>query len=113
MPYIEIKTNVHVKESVKDELHHMLGEKITLIPGKTERWLMTDVVGDKSMPFAGDTTGCAIVEVALFGKATNEAYDALTAALCESVGEALDIPCDRVYVKYEEVDHWGWNKMNF
>ncbi|MBR5632790.1 MAG: hypothetical protein IKW68_02315 [Clostridia bacterium] len=112
MPYIEVKTNVHVTETMKSELHDMLGEKITLIPGKTERWLMTDVSGDRAMSFAGDTAGCAMVEVALFGKATNEAYDALTDALCESVGAALNIPCDRVYVKYEEVSHWGWNKMN-
>ena len=33
--------------------------------------------------------------------------------ITDLLGEALDIPCDRVYVKYEEVDHWGWNKMNF
>lgn len=113
MPYIEVKTNVQVNEVTKENLHRILGKKIALIPGKTERWLMTDVAGDKSMSFGGDSAGCAMVEVALFGKAADEAYDALTAAICESVGEALCISGDRVYVKYEEVSHWGWNGMNF
>ena len=47
------------------------------------------------------------------GKADAESYDALTEALCNTVSEALGVKKNRIYVKYEEIDNWGWNGMNF
>lgn len=113
MPYIELKTNVKIEDGVKADLHRMFGREIELIPGKTEKWLMTAVEGEKSMSFAGSDEPCVFVNVSIFGKASDEAYDALTASLCEKIGASLSIPADRIYVKYEEVFHWGWNSMNF
>ena len=113
MPYIELKTNVKIEDSVKADLHKMFGREIELIPGKTEKWLMTAAEGEVSMSFAGSDEPCVFVTVSIFGAASPEAYDALTASLCEKVSAALSIPADRIYVKYEEVSTWGWNGMNF
>ena len=54
-----------------------------------------------------------MLEVKIFGSASDDAYDRLTAALTEIMTEELQIPADHVYVKYEEVEHWGWNGENF
>ena len=113
MPYIEIKTNVTVTDEKVKSLNEMLGREIELLPGKTEKWLMNCIAGDCKMAFAGDFAPCAIAVVSLFGKASSEAYDNLTASLCEKLGASLGIDESRVYVKYEEVSTWGWNRENF
>lgn len=113
MPYIHTKTNVKVTKPTADALKAACGEAITLIPGKTEAWLMVEVEGEKAMYFAGSDAPCAYIEVKLFGKASDAVYERLTAKLCEVAAKHLSVSPDRVYVKYEEVEHWGWNGSNF
>ncbi len=113
MPYIEIKTNVSVTDDKIKTINALLGSEIELLPGKSEKWLMNCIAGESKMSFAGDPSPCAIAEVSLFGKASADAYDALTASLCEKLSEALSVPTDRIYIKYEEVSTWGWNCENF
>ena len=40
-------------------------------------------------------------------------FDALTGSICKIINEELDVPYDKIYVKYEEVEYWGWNGRNF
>ncbi len=111
MPYIKITTNVcdvPVKAIEKE-----LGEAIALIPGKTERWLMTCVEGGAKMAFAGSEDPCVMAEVSLFGAASPAAYEKLTAELCRALSEMIGVPQDRIYVKYEEIGTWGWSGSNF
>jgi phenylpyruvate tautomerase PptA (4-oxalocrotonate tautomerase family) len=66
------------------------------------------------MAFAGNANDdMAMLEVKLFGGASGAAYDALTAALTDSVSDILGVGKERIYVKYEESSHWGWNGSNF
>ena len=55
----------------------------------------------------------ALVEVSVYGGAEPDAYDALTARVCELLDAVLDIDPARVYVKYAETPNWGWNGGNF
>ena len=89
------------------------GKAIELIPGKSERWLMLSFSDNERMWFVGDDAPLAYLSVKLFGAASDGAYDALTAKLTEIVSAQLNIPSSRIYVKYEEIDHWGWNGSNF
>lgn len=113
MPFIELKTNVAVADSAKAELSRLLGREIALIPGKSERWLMTSIEDGLYMTFAGSDAPCVIASVCIFGGAAEEAYEKLTASLCEKLGDALGVPPDRIYVKYSEYSEWGWNGGNF
>ena len=65
------------------------------------------------MYFKGSAEKCAMFEVSIFGKASDEAYDELTAEICAISEKYLKVPAERTYVKYNELAHWGWNKMNF
>ena len=40
MPFINSKVNVPLTEEVKEALKTKLGQAISLIPGKSENWLM-------------------------------------------------------------------------
>lgn len=45
MPYIAINTSKTLSEAQKDALKSALGEKISVIPGKSEAALMVDKIG--------------------------------------------------------------------
>ena len=113
MPFISVHTNVKTEKKTADAVKAACGSAITLLPGKTEDWLMVEVEGEKALYFKGSDEPCAIAEVKIFGKASASAYDNLTKALCEILSKALNVPGSRIYVKYEEVSHWGWNGGNF
>ncbi|MDE6156448.1 MAG: hypothetical protein K2F67_08435 [Eubacterium sp.] len=112
MPFIEVKTNQNLSEA-KTTIKSELGSAITAIPGKTEGWLMV-VISDKlDMYFKGSDEPCAMFEIAIFGKASDDAYDDLTKRICDISEQHLGVAPDRTYVKYTEIDHWGYNNFNF
>ena len=114
MPFIATKTNRPISDAAAKELKAAYASAIELLPGKTEKWLMLSFEGDTPMAFHGDMASpMAYLTVSLVGKAPSTAYDALTARLCEIMENTLGIAPDMVYIKYEEVDHWGWNNVNF
>lgn len=113
MPYIDLKTNIDLDHNQIEIIKKLLGREITLIPGKTERWLMTRVSGSENMSFAGTNEPCVMAEVSIFGSADDDAYAALTASLSEKLRIALNIPKSRIYIKYQEISKWGWNGDNF
>lgn len=114
MPYIRTTVSKELTEQNKESLKTKLGQAIALIPGKSESWLMLSFEDNTTMYFKGDSSqDFALLQVSIFGSASDAAYDRLTAALCEIVNEELGIDFANIYVKYEEVDHWGWNGSNF
>lgn len=113
MPYINIKTNTDVSKEAELTLKTAFGEAITKIPGKSEQWLMVGVEPGSHLYFKGSEEPAAMVEVSIFGQTTDDAYDALTKELCAVITTHLEIPANRTYIKYSEIDHWGWNHQNF
>lgn len=113
MPFIRTTTNQKVTQEQKDRIKLGFGEAISLL-GKSENWLMVSFDEEKTMYFQGDGDApMAFVEIQLFGKAQDSAYDNMTQAVTDLVAEQLSIRPDHIYVKYEEVSHWGWNGNNF
>ncbi len=113
MPYIETKTNLSIRPETAASIKAKLGRAIQTVPGKSERWLMVSFMGDLPFYFAGSDAPCAMVEVKLFGSAPDSALEALTGQITDILTGELGLPADRVYVKYELCDHWGWNGSNF
>lgn len=114
MPFINSKVSVTLTKKQKEELKTELGKAITLIPGKSESWLMLGFEDNYCLYFKGEAfEKIAFVEVKIFGTTTTEAYDKLTAAICDIFNKVLGIDSDKIYVKYEEVSHWGYNGFNF
>ena len=113
MPFIQTKTNLPVSQEQEKALKARFGKTIALLPGKSERWLMLDFEDNCRMWFGGDDAPCAYLEVKLFGSASGSSYDKLTAAITDDVCAVLGVAADRVYVKDEEIAHWGWNRNNF
>ena len=112
MPLITAKTSVEITKEKEAVLKEKFGKAIELI-GKSESWLMIDFQENCHLWFKGDEAPSAMIEVDLFGKATESGYDALTKAITDIVNAELGISPDRIYVKYQEINHWGYSGFNF
>ncbi len=113
MPYISTRTNVEISAEKEKRLKSMLGEAIGSFPGKTEAWLMTEFQDRCRLWFAGSDAPAAFAEVKVLGGVKREHCEKMTACLCKIFESELGIPADRVYVKYEPVENWGWNGSDF
>lgn len=114
MPYIVTRTNAEITPEISEKLKTRLGEAITEIPGKSESWLMVENIGGCDLYFKGKNSSVIVfAEVKLYGGARGSDYHRLTAVLTEIYGELLGASPSKVYVKYEETPHWGWNGANF
>ncbi|AGF59221.1 phenylpyruvate tautomerase PptA (4-oxalocrotonate tautomerase family) [Clostridium saccharoperbutylacetonicum] len=114
MPFIGSKVSVEISKEKEEIIKTKLGKAIELIPGKSETFLMVGFEDGYSLYFAGEKLEKgAFIEVKIFGKASKDAYANLTAEICKIYEEELEIPQNKIYVKYEEVSDWGWNGKNF
>ena len=114
MPFIDSKVSVKTTSEQRLELKKRLGQAISILPGKSERWLMVDLEDEQEMYMAGNAdTPCAYIAVNLYGEADKSDYEKMTAELTKIYGEVLGIAADRMYVKYMGSYDWGWNGNNF
>ncbi len=113
MPFIDARFSTPVEKEKEEIIKRKLSEAITLI-GKSEAYLMVQIQDNCKMYFKGNNDAdSAFFEVKLLGKSTKANYTALTAALCEIAKSELNIPTNRVYVKFEECEFWGYDSMMF
>ncbi len=114
MPFIDTKLNIRLSEEREAAIKQRLGEAISLFPGKSEYWLMLSFTDNCRLWFRGyNTFPVAMVEIKLFGTAEAALCEEMTALVTKIFGEELGIAPDRIYVKYEFVETWGWNGENF
>lgn len=114
MPFIGSKVSIKITKEKEEVIKKRLGEAIELIPGKSETFLMLGFEDEYSLYFSGEKLEKgAFIEVKIFGEASKDSYAKLTTAICNIFEEELEIPQNKIYVKYEEVKDWGWNGRNF
>ena len=114
MPFIDLKTTAKISAEKEEVLRREFGKIITLIPGKSEAWLMLNFTDECRMAFRGNADAdTAFVNVELLGGASDKAYDDMTRAICDTIRDLLGVPYDRIYVKYGEFTHWGFAGENF
>jgi len=114
MPFISTKTNVTVSKEKETQLKERLGQAISIIPGKSESWLMLAIEGDVPMYFRGDDSQpVAFIEVKFFGRASSDVCGRMTKKLTGIYGDILGVAPDHMYIRYFGSEDWGWNGSNF
>ena len=98
MPFINIKTNAALSQEKKGIIKRRLFDCISVIPGKSDRYLMVALEDG---------------EVKIFGGSTKDAYQKLTAAICNILSDEADVSGECCYVKFEETKYWGYNGFMF
>lgn len=113
MPCIQTKVSIKLSEEKERNIKTRLGQAISILPGKSESWLMVGFEDECRLYFKGSNEQpMAFVEVQLFGKSNDKAYEQLTAEITGILNDELHIDPAQIYVKYEETSHWGWNGRN-
>ena len=113
MPFINVKTNAAISDTAEISIKAQLGQAVTALPGKSEKWLMVGFEPECRLWFQGTDEPAALVEVSVYGGAPDDAYSALTGRICDILNGALGVEAGRIYVKYAETPNWGWNGSNF
>ena len=113
MPFIDAKISVKVSDEKKEIIKAKLGATMPIL-SKSETYLMVGISDGYDLWMGGKRLEKgAYVAVSLFGNAKTEAYEKMTAAICDIYEEELGIPGSAVYVTYHPVSDWGWNGSNF
>ena len=112
MPFINCKMNVDITKEQETAIKDELGRAISLLPGKSESWLMVNIEPKCALYFRGSTsTPTAMVTVNVYGRPNPSAYDALTSRIHSILSENAGIKDS--YVSYSETANWGYNGSNF
>lgn len=113
MPFIDARLSMKLSKEKEEVLKTRFGKAITLL-NKPEEYLMIGFKDQYDLYFAGSKLEKgAYVAVSLYGEATAEAYEKMTAEVCGILKEELGIPGKGIYVTYHSVYNWGWNGTNF
>lgn len=106
---MSVKVNIKITEEKEILLKEKFGKAIEAIPGKTEAALMITFEDEQKMYFRGkNDKPIAFVEIKLLGKAPLQSLKDMTALVCDILDKEMGIPTAQTYVKYEEVEYWGY-----
>lgn len=112
MPFIDCKLNVDIDKQQEEEIKSELGKAISVIPGKSENWLMVNIQPNCNIYFRGSNEKpSAMVSVTIYGSASPNAYDALTSQITSVLKNIAGI--EELYVSYSETPNFGYNGSNF
>ena len=107
MQYIGVSTSKRLSDDQRDALKVALGEKISVIPGKSEKALMIDIADGHTMYFAGEKRELAFIDVRCFGSTEFANKKAFTEAAFAVVQQTTGLPEDGIYLTYSEFANWG------
>ncbi|MFC2496387.1 phenylpyruvate tautomerase MIF-related protein [Scardovia wiggsiae] len=116
MPVIHTHVSVTTTPEQREALKNAYGEAISILPGKSEGWLMCPFEDGMPIYFAGDDKEpAAYVEINAFGRSpvSPDTWERLGQAVMKAVHETLGISEDRMYIRYTATADWGWNGGNF
>lgn len=107
MPYICVNVTGTLTDAQKDALKAGFGEKISLIPGKTEKALMVDISENHTMYFQGEKRNLAFVDVRCYKSAAFEDKKRFTEAVFEIIEKVTGLSNEDIYLSCGEYDTWG------
>lgn len=112
MPFIDSKITVPVSAEKREVIKAELGVAASII-NKPESFLMVGFEDNYDLYMGGKKLDKgAFVSVSLLGSASSEAYNRMTAKICDIYEKELGIPGNAIYVAYQGTKDWGWNGQN-
>lgn len=114
MPYLAITLSVEPFEATRDALLAEASKIVAQSLNKPEEFVQV-ACWSAGMLFGGDGAPSAHVELAALGTLEATTNARVTAQMCELLERRLEIPPERVFVRFREVDRadWGWNRGTF
>lgn len=112
MPFILSKVSTPISAEQEVSLKKGLGKAISIIPGKSEEYLLCEFEDNSRLWLRGEhDEPIAYITVSIFGNEPHIGNDRFFSEVTRLYGEVLGIPADRVYIKYDDISVWGVNGM--
>ena len=115
MPLLRIVTSASAaadgRVPLLSELSRFVAEKLR----KPESYVMTSLVTNATMTFAGSTEPACSVELKNIGSFTPKETRDLSAELCKRLEAALGVPAARIYIEFTNAQGhlWGHDGETF
>ncbi|MEE0967019.1 MAG: hypothetical protein U0L85_08200 [Bacilli bacterium] len=109
MPYISFKTTKVLTLQQELDLKKISGKIITLLPGKTEDYLMVHIEDNQLIYFKGKEVDCIMIDCQVYGHPDLESKQNFVRELMKEVERITKIPVYNQYLTFEEKDEWGMN----
>lgn len=114
MPFIISRTNCDITRTQELQLKSRLGKAISLVPGKSEQFLLLGFEPNSHLWLRGDDSQpIAYIEAAIWGNEAHLGYDQFTAEVTHIFNEELGIEPECIYIRYADIPDWGVAGMNF
>lgn len=114
MPFVRSKVSITVTKEQEIKLKEGLGHAIALVPGKSEKYLMTEFEDNCHLYFQGrNDNPIAYIEAALFGNEMYYGYDDFVKYVTKLYHEVLNIPIENIFIRFEDIPDWAEAGMNF
>lgn len=114
MPFVGSKVSKSVTKRQEIKLKEGLGQAIALVPGKSEKYLMTEFEDNCHLYFQGrNDKPIAYIEAALFGNEMHYGYDNFVKYVTKLYNETLNIPTENIFIRFEDIPDWAEAGMNF
>jgi hypothetical protein len=112
MPCIHLEVSCPISSETEVLLKQDFAQVISIIPNKSEKWLMCVFESKKNIWLSGTNEPAAFVSVGLFGNALPASLADVTKALSDVIANRLNIGLSRIYIQYALTPFWGWNRHN-
>jgi phenylpyruvate tautomerase PptA (4-oxalocrotonate tautomerase family) len=112
MPLLKIVTSAETpREPQRSELLRAASSLLARQLGKPEAYVMTCLMPEASMTFAGNAEPSVYAELKNVGLFTPEHTRRLSAELCALLSKALGVPPSRIYLEFSNAEPhlWGFD----
>ena len=108
MPFVRVKTNRTFEPSAELELKTRIGEAISLIPGKSEDFLLLTFEDDMHIWWHGSNEHPVVyIEASAFATEDRKGYPEFTEAVTQAFSEVLQMPAENVYIQFSDIPGWS------
>ncbi len=110
MPLINISTNKKIKN--EKIFLKKSSDFISILLNKSENFIMIKLTDSLQMYFAGNDKPCCFIEIKSIGALDSSK---MSKPICEFFSSQLEIPTERIYIFFQDVDShmWAWNSKTF
>lgn len=114
MPFIISRVSKTITPQQETTLKTRLGKAISLVPGKSEDYLLLGFEDNYHLYLRGDNSRpMAYIEVSIFGNEDHAGYDSFTVEVTRVFQDVLDIQPKNIYIRYSDIPAWGCAGMTF
>jgi len=114
MPLLKVETTVALSDDKRQGLLSSLSKLVTENIGKPEKYVMTSITPATIM-MSGESVDAAFVDLRSVGGLGDAVNRKLSHGICAVLKESLNIPPERIYLHFTDVNggNWGWNGNTF